>query len=130
MGDAEQDYLADGMTDALINELAQIRALRVVSRTSVMYYKDVRKPLPEIGRQLNVDAVVEGSVLLSGKRVGITTQLMEAATDRQLWSASYERVLKDVLVLRKEVARAIAREIQIELTPGEFQLAKKLGNTI
>jgi serine/threonine protein kinase/Tfp pilus assembly protein PilF len=118
-GDPEQEYFADGMTEALITDLSKIGALKVISRTSVMQYKDVRKPLPEIGRELNVDAVVEGSVLRAGNRVRITAQLIEAATDRNLWADSYERDLSDVLGLQGEVARAIADQIEIKLTPQE-----------
>jgi len=109
--DPEQEYFADGMTEALIADLAKIRALRVISRTSAMQYKDVKKPLPQIARELNVEAVVEGSVLRSGDRVRITAQLIHAPTDRHLWADSYERDLKDVLALQSEVARAIAQEI-------------------
>src|ERR1700736_6045943 len=87
----EPDYFADGMTEALITDLAKINALRVISRTSVMQYKGVQRPLPQIARELNVDAVVEGSVLRSGKRVRITAQLIHAATDQHLWAESYER---------------------------------------
>ena len=116
-GDQVRDYFADGMTEALITNLAKIGALRVISRTSVMQYRGVRRPLPEIARELNVDAVVEGSVLRSGNRVRITAQLIRAATDQHLWAESYERDLRDVLSLQSEVARAIANEIQIKLTP-------------
>jgi eukaryotic-like serine/threonine-protein kinase len=118
-GDPEQEYFADGMTEALITDLGKIGALRVTSRTSVMRYKEDRKPLPEIARQLKVDGVVEGSVLRSGDRVRITAQLIEAATDQHLWSRSYERDLRDVLALQSEVAQAIAQEIKIKLTPQE-----------
>jgi TolB-like protein/Tfp pilus assembly protein PilF len=118
-GDPEQEYFADGMTEAVITELGKIGALRVISRTSVMQYKGARKPLPEIARALKVDAVVEGSVLRFGDRVRITAQLIEAATDRHLWSESYERDLRDVLTLQREVARAIANQVQIKLTPQE-----------
>jgi len=111
------DYFADGMTEALITALAKIKALRVISRTSVMQYKGVQRPLPQIARELNVDAVVEGSVLRSGNRVRITAQLIHAATDQHLWAESYERDLRDVLSLQGEVARAIANEIQVKLTP-------------
>jgi len=111
------DYFADGMTEALITDLARIKALRVISRTSVMQYKGVQRPLPQIARELNVDAVVEGSVLRSGNRVRITAQLIHAATDQHLWAESYERDLRDVLSLQGEVARAIANEIQVKLTP-------------
>ncbi len=118
-GDPEQDYFTDGMTEALIADLAKIGALRVISRTSVMQYKGARKPLPEIARELNVDAVVEGSVLRVGERARITAQLIEATTDQHLWAESYERDLHDVLTLQREVARAIAQEIKITLTPRE-----------
>jgi serine/threonine-protein kinase len=117
--DPEQEYFADGMTDALIGDLAKIGALRVISRTSVMRFKGVRKPLPEIARELNVDAVVEGSVQRSGDRVRITSQLIRGATDEHIWSQSYERDLRDVLALQAEVARAIAGEIKVALTPQE-----------
>jgi TolB-like protein/DNA-binding winged helix-turn-helix (wHTH) protein/Flp pilus assembly protein TadD len=118
-GDASQDYFADGMTDELITNLAQISALRVVSRTSVMMYKGTRKPLRQIGRELNVDAVVEGSVLLSGDQVRITAQLIQVPTDKHLWAKSYEGNIRDTLDVQKEVARAIAEEIRIEVTPRE-----------
>jgi serine/threonine-protein kinase len=118
-GDAEQEYFVDGMTEALIAELSQIEALRVISRTSVMRYKGARKPLPEIGRELSVDAIIEGSVLHVGNRVRITAQLIETATDRHLWAKSYERDLQDILALQSEIARAIVREIKIAVTPEE-----------
>jgi TolB-like protein/DNA-binding winged helix-turn-helix (wHTH) protein/Flp pilus assembly protein TadD len=117
--DASQDYFADGMTDELISDLGQIRALRVISRTSVMAYKHTRKSLPQIARELNVDAVVEGSVLRSGDQVRITAQLIEAATDRHVWSQSYQGALRDTLTLQNNVARAIADEIRISLNPQE-----------
>jgi TolB-like protein/DNA-binding winged helix-turn-helix (wHTH) protein/Flp pilus assembly protein TadD len=128
-GDASQDYFADGMTDELITDLAQIRALRVISRTSVMSYKGARKPLPEIARELNVDAVVEGTVLRSGEQVRITAQLIQAPADKHLWAQSYEGNLRDTLVLQKEVARAIAEQIRIEVTPQE-QAALKSAKAI
>jgi TolB-like protein/DNA-binding winged helix-turn-helix (wHTH) protein/Flp pilus assembly protein TadD len=118
-GDASQNYFADGMTDELITDLAQISALRVISRTSVMVYKGARKPLPQIARELNVDAMVEGTVLRSGNQVRITAQLIEASTDKHLWSQSYEGELRDTLALQKRVARAIADQIRINLTPRE-----------
>ena len=117
--DASQDYFADGMTDELISDLGQISALRVISRTSVMVYKHARKPLPQIARELNVDAVVEGTVLRSGARVRITAQLIEASTDKHLWSQSYEGELRDTLTLQNTVARAIADQIRINLNPQE-----------
>ncbi|MCI0355263.1 MAG: protein kinase [Acidobacteria bacterium] len=124
-GDPAQEYFADGMTEALIADLAQIGALRVISRTSVMQYKNARKPLPEIARELNVDAVVEGSVMRAGERIRITAQSIEAGSDKHLWAQSYERDLRDVLALQDEVARAIAQEIRVQVTPGKQpQLSK------
>jgi TolB-like protein/DNA-binding winged helix-turn-helix (wHTH) protein/Tfp pilus assembly protein PilF len=114
-----QDYFADGMTDELITNLAQISALRVISRTSVMQYKGVRKPLPLIARELNVDAVVEGTVLRSGKQIRITAQLIRAPADKHLWAESYEGDVQDTLALQKKVARAIAEQIRIQVTPQE-----------
>jgi serine/threonine protein kinase/Tfp pilus assembly protein PilF len=116
-GDVAHDYFADGMTEALITSLAKIAALRVISRTSAMQYKGVRKPLPQIARELNVDAVLEGSVVRSGDRVRINAQLIHAATDQHLWAESYERNFDDVLSLQSEIARAVADEIQVKLTP-------------
>ncbi|MFH1680757.1 MAG: protein kinase [Candidatus Eisenbacteria bacterium] len=121
-GDPEQEYFADGMTEALITELSRIKALRVISRTSVMQYKKARKPLPEIGRELNVEAVVEGSALLAGDKIRISAQLIEAKTDRHLWAESYDRSLSDVLTLQSELARTIAREIRVTMTPQEEAL--------
>ena len=118
-GDASQEYFADGMTDELIATLGQISALRVISRTSVMPYKRVRKPLPEIARELNVDAVVEGTVLRSGEQVRITAQLIEARGDRHLWSETYQGDLRDTLTLQHRVARAIASQIQVSVNPQE-----------
>jgi TolB-like protein/lipopolysaccharide biosynthesis regulator YciM len=109
----------DGTTEALITDLAQISALRVISRTSIMRYKALNKPLPQIAQELHVDAVVEGSVLRSGGRVRINAQLIDAASDKHLWARSYERELRDVLVLQSEIARAIADEIQVKITPQE-----------
>lgn len=119
-GDASQDYFADGMTEALTTDLGQISALRVISRTSAMYYKGTKKKLPEIAQELDVDAVVEGSVERAGNQVRITAQLIEAPTDRHLWARSYERDLRDVLSLQDDVAQAIASEIKIKLTPQEL----------
>ncbi len=119
-GDPEQEYFADGMTEALISELVKIKGLkRVISRTSAMRYKETEKLMPEIARELNVDAIVEGSVLLVGERVRITAQLIEARTDRHMWADSYERDLRNILALQKELARAIAKEIKIAVTPEE-----------
>ncbi len=117
--DSVQDYFADGMTEELTTELARISALRVISRTSAMQYKGAHKPLPQIAKELNVDAVVEGSVLRAGGQVRITAQLIRAATDTHLWADSYDGDLRDVLRLQKEVARNIAQQIQVTLTPQE-----------
>ncbi len=125
-GDPAQNYFADGMTDELITDLAQISALRVISRTSAMVYKGARKPLPQIARELNVDAVVEGTVLRSGDQVRITAQLIEASTDKNLWSQSYEGELRDTLAVQNRVARAIADEIRINLTPREQAALKSV----
>jgi len=118
-GDPQQEYFADGMTEELIATLGKLSALRVISRTSVMRYKKTEKPLPQIARELNVDAVIEGSVLRAGDRVRITAQLIQAANDRHLWAESYERDLRDVLSLQSEVAQAIANEVKIKVTPDE-----------
>jgi adenylate cyclase len=119
-GDPNQEYFADGMTDELTTDLATISALRVISRGSVMQYKGAhRPPTPEIAKALNVDAVVEGSVVRIGDRVRISAQLIDAPADKHLWARSYERNSRDVLVLQDELAAAIARQINIELTPDE-----------
>jgi TolB-like protein/Flp pilus assembly protein TadD len=117
--DSEQEYFADGMTDAVITNLGKISALRVISRTSVMRYKGTKRPLGEIAQELQIDAVVEGTVARSGDRVRITAKLVQAAPEKHLWAESYERHLRDVLVLQGELARAIAGEIQVRLTPQE-----------
>jgi TolB-like protein/DNA-binding winged helix-turn-helix (wHTH) protein/tetratricopeptide (TPR) repeat protein len=119
-GDPQQDYFADGMTDALITDLAKIRAVKVISRTSVMQFKNVKKPLPEIARELGVDGILEGSIQRSGGRVRITAQLVRAPTDTHLWAQSYERDARDVLTLESEIASSVAREIKVALTPEEF----------
>jgi TolB-like protein/DNA-binding winged helix-turn-helix (wHTH) protein/Flp pilus assembly protein TadD len=124
--DASQDYFADGMTDELISDLGQISALRVISRTSVMAYKHARKPLPQIARELTVDAVVEGTVLRSGDQVRITAQLIEASSDKHLWSQSYEGELRDTLALQNQVARAIADQIRINLNAQEQAALKNV----
>jgi TolB-like protein/DNA-binding winged helix-turn-helix (wHTH) protein/Flp pilus assembly protein TadD len=118
-GDAEQDYFADGMTDSLITSLAQVHALRVISRTSVMQYRRANKALPRIAEELDVDAVVEGTVSRAGDRVRITAQLIQATTDRHLWAQSYEREARDVLSLQREVAAAIAQAVEVKLQPEE-----------
>ncbi|HEY2546397.1 MAG TPA: tetratricopeptide repeat protein [Candidatus Acidoferrum sp.] len=128
-GDASQDYFADGMTDELITDLGQISALRVISRTSVMSYKRARKPLPQIARELNVDVVVEGTVLRSGNQVRITAQLIQASDDKHLWAQSYEGDLGNTLALQNQVARAIAEQIRVSLNPQE-QAALKIVKVV
>jgi TolB-like protein/DNA-binding winged helix-turn-helix (wHTH) protein/Tfp pilus assembly protein PilF len=124
-GDRDQEYFADGMTDELTASLAKIAALRVISRSSAMAYKGTRKPLGQIARELNVDAVVEGTVLRSANRVRITAELVEAPTDRHLWADTYESDLGDILTVQSQVARTIANEIRIKLTPeDQFRLAR------
>jgi serine/threonine-protein kinase len=115
----EQEYLADGMTDALIIDLGKIASLKVISRTSVMRFKRVRRPLHEIARELDVEAVVEGSVLRVGDRVRVTAQLVDAARDRHLWAERYERDLRDVLALQGELAHTIAQRVRATLTPDQ-----------
>jgi len=118
-GDAQQQYFADGMTEELTTALSQVSALRVVSRTSAMRYKGTQKSVPQIARELNVDAVVEGSVEREGDRVRITAQLIQGPSDTHLWAKGYERDLRDSLRLQDEVAQAIVDEIQLKLTPQE-----------
>jgi TolB-like protein len=119
--DPGQEYFADGMTDALIADLAKISGLKVISRTSVMRYKGARKPLGEIANELGVDTVVEGTVLSSGGQVRINAQLIDAPTDEHLWAESYQRELRDVLMLQSEVARAVSRCVKAVVTPEEEQ---------
>ena len=124
--DPAQDYFADGMTESLISDLARIKALRVISPTSAMLYKGAAKPLPEIARELNVDAVVEGSALLVGNRVRVSVRLISARTDETLWADRYDRELEDVLTLQGNLAGTVAREIAIQLSPAEAtQLANR-----
>ncbi len=118
-GDPGQEFFVDGMTDALIAGLAQIKAVKVISRTSVMQYKEAKKALPQIAKELGVEGIVEGSVVCSGGRVRITAQLIDARQDRHLWASNYEREMTDVLSLQSEVVRAIAGEIRIQVTPQE-----------
>ncbi len=117
--DPEQDYFAEAMTDQLINDLGKIGALEVISRTSAMRYRETEKSIPEIARELRVDAVVEGSVLRADGRVRITAQLIEGATDQHLWANSYERDFRDILALQGDLARAIAAAVQVALTPDD-----------
>jgi TolB-like protein/Flp pilus assembly protein TadD len=118
-GDPSQEYFVDGVTEAMITDLAQISALRVISRTSVMKYKGNRKPLRDIAKALGVDAVMEGSITRSGDRVHVTAQLIDASTDRHIWAKGYDREMRDILALQRDVARAVAAEIAIKLKPEE-----------
>ena len=118
-GDPEQEYFVDGITEALITDLAKISALKVISRNSAMRYKDTDKSIPEIAEELGVDAVIEGSVLREGDRVRVTAQLIEASTDQYLWADNFEQELRDIMTLYSDVARAIAQEIEIAVTPEE-----------
>jgi TolB-like protein/DNA-binding winged helix-turn-helix (wHTH) protein/Tfp pilus assembly protein PilF len=118
-GDPAEEYFADGMTDALIGDLAKLGGLHVISRTSSMHYKGTKKPLPEIANEIKVDAIVEGTVQRSGDRVVVRAQLIHAASDRHLWVNTYTRDVRDVLDLQSEIAQAIAREVQIQMTPAE-----------
>ena len=121
-GDKEQEYFADGMTDALTTDLAQIGSLRIISRTSAMHFKGSKETLPQLGRELNVDAVVEGTVTRGENRVRVTAQLVEASTDQHLWAKTYERDLKDVLALQDGIAQDVAEQIRVKLTPEERSL--------
>ena len=121
-GDPQQDYFVDGMTEALIIDLSKIGALKVISRSSAMRYKNTDKPLAKIARELDVQALIEGSVLREADQVRVSAQMIEAATDRNLWADRYDREISSILALQSEVAQAIAREIQVTLTPGEQAL--------
>jgi TolB-like protein/tetratricopeptide (TPR) repeat protein len=124
-GDVSQEYFADGMTDEMITDLGTVRGLRVISRTSVMAYKHVHKPLPVVARELGVDAVLEGTVLRVGPKVGITAQLVRAETDEHLWSHSYEGDLRDTLKLQDTVARTVADTVRVKITSEEQFLLTK-----
>jgi TolB-like protein/tetratricopeptide (TPR) repeat protein len=126
-GDPEQGYFADGMTDALNAGLAGVSALRVISRTSSMLYKGTDKPLSQIARELNVDGIVEGSVLRSGDRIRIIVSLVQPSVEKRIWGQTYERDVRDVITLQSEVARAIVDEIRVTLTPGELARLTKVG---
>jgi TolB-like protein/DNA-binding winged helix-turn-helix (wHTH) protein len=127
-GDPNQDYLSDGLTDSLIGELAKIDNLRVISRTSVMRYKDNRKPLPQIARELNSEAVIEGSVMRFGDKVRVTVQLLDGVKDRHLWAETYERELAEVPKLWEDVAVSVAREMRARIHPQ--QRARSSGNPL
>lgn len=120
-GDASQENLAEGMTEALIGRLSGIRDLRVISRTSVMHFKDTQLSVPEIARTLGVDAIVEGSVIREGSRIRVHAQLIRGATDEHFWSETYDRELSDVLTLQSEVAQAITRKVEVTLNGKESE---------
>ena len=124
-GDTSEEFFADGMTDQLITDLAKVGSLRVISRTSVMRYKGTRKSLPEIARELDVAAIVEGSVIRSGQRVRVTAQLVQAPADQHLWAETYDRDLGDILKLQGEVADDIARQVRAQLTPTQQALIRR-----
>jgi TolB-like protein/DNA-binding winged helix-turn-helix (wHTH) protein/Tfp pilus assembly protein PilF len=126
-GDPSEEFFADGMTDQLITDLARVGSLRVISRTSVMRFKGAKKGLPEIARELNVDAIVEGSVIRSGQRVRVTAQLLQAATDQHLWAGTYDRDVGDILRLQGEVAETIAQQVRAQLTPMQQSRAHTLN---
>jgi TolB-like protein/DNA-binding winged helix-turn-helix (wHTH) protein/Tfp pilus assembly protein PilF len=128
-GDPSEEFFADGMTDQLITDLAQVGSLRVISRTSVMPYKGTKKGLPEIARELNVTAIVEGSVVRSGQRVRVTAQLIHAPTDRHIWAQTYDRDLGDVLKLQGDVAYAIAQQVRAQIAPQQ-QVQLRLANSV
>ena len=126
-GDPSQEYFADGITDALITQLAKLHGLRVISRTSIMQYKTVRRSLPDIARDLSVDAVVEGSVSRSGNRVRVTAQLVDARVDRHIWAEEYDRDLRDVLSLQSEIAHDIAEQVRANISSEEPLLMARVG---
>ncbi|PYY06912.1 MAG: hypothetical protein DMG69_21565 [Acidobacteria bacterium] len=121
-GDPSQEYFADGITDALITQLAKLPGLRVISRTSIMQYKNSRRPLPDIARALSVDAVVEGSVSRSSNRVRVTAQLVDARADRHLWAEEYDRDLRDILTLQSELARDISEQVRANISSGQLRV--------
>jgi len=125
-GDPAEEYFSDGMTEALIADMARLGGLRVISRTSTMHYKRTTKPLPQVAQELHVDAVLEGSVQRAGGRVRVTAQLIRAATDEHVWTGTYDRDLGDVLSLQSEVARSIADEIAVKLMPHEMERLSRI----
>jgi len=126
-GDPSQEYFADGITDALITQLAKLHGLRVISRTSIMQYKSLRESLPDIAHDLNVDAVVEGSVSRSGNRVRVTAQVIDARADRHMWAEEYNRDLRDVLSLQSELAHSIAEQVRASISSEEQLLMARTG---
>src|SRR5581483_6557780 len=129
-GDVNQEYFADGVTEALITELSRIRGLKVISRTSAMQYKDLKKPVPQIASELGVDAVMEGSVQREGDQVRISIQLIDAPADKSLWAEQYQREYRSILALQSEVARAVVQQIKITLTPQEQVRLRGAGTIV
>src|SRR4029077_15032992 len=115
--DVQEDYFAEGMTEALITDLAHLDGLRVISRTLVMQYRTQQKPIPQVAEELGADLIVEGSVVRAGDRVRVTAQLIDAARDVHLWARSYDRTLRDVLALQGQLASEIAKEMKVAITP-------------
>src|SRR5260221_7278952 len=128
-GDPTQEYLADGMTEAIIGRLSSIHDLRVISRTSAMRFKDTQLSVPEIARTLGVDAIVEGSVMREGDRIRVHAQLIRGATDEHFWSATYDRQLHEVLPLETEVAQSIARKVEVTITGKENERLTAVRST-
>ena len=124
-GDPDQEYFADGVTEAVIGNLSQIGSIKVISRTSAMKYRNSAKTVPEIAKELGVDGVVEGTLQRSGDRVRVTTQLIDAATDSSIWSQNFERQMSDILRLESEIAQSVAGEIRAKLTPVEQERIDK-----
>lgn len=110
-GDPQEEYVADGLTEALVTDLARVDTMRVVSRTSTMRYKGTRKPLPEIGLELGANLIVEGSIIKAGSRLRVTAQLIDAATDQHIWACSYDRSLGDLLAFHSEIAAVITQAV-------------------
>ena len=125
--DSDQEYFADGMTDALTTDLGKISALRVISRTSVMQYKRTKKPLQEIARELKVDAILEGTVARWGNHVRVTANLVQTSPERHLWAESCEGEISDIITTQATVAQAIARQIQVKLKPQEQKMLAGAG---
>jgi TolB-like protein len=120
--DSRHDYFADGLTEAMIANLAQVDGLRVTSRTSSMHYKGQRKPLPQIARELDVHMIIEGSTVTQGDRLRVTAQLIEADTDEHLWAKTYDRPLRDILAVQADIAAAVARDVQLVLATSSTKL--------
>ena len=123
-GDPSQEYWADGITDELVTQIAKISGIRVIARTSVMRFKGTGIPLPEIAEKLGIEAVIQGSMVVSAQRIRIRVQLVDADTDRHLWTEAYERELADVITLQQEIAQAIAQKFQVHLSPDELDVER------